>query len=62
MLSGGAFLLVYFLCILLVGLPVMIGEFYLGRRTRKNAVGAFEELKPKSPWKSTGIIAVLAVY
>lgn len=27
--GGGAFLLVYFLCILFVGLPIMISEFYI---------------------------------
>lgn len=60
--GGGAFLLIYFLCILFVGIPVMISEFYIGRRTGKNAVGAFEELKPHSPWKSIGLMGVLAAY
>ena len=53
--GGGAFLLVYFICIVLVGLPVMLSEFYLGRSTRRNAVGAFEKLKPKTAWRYTGV-------
>lgn len=60
--GGGAFLLVYLTCIVFVGLPVMLGEFYIGRKTRKNAVGAFNLLKPKSSWKYVGHMAVLAVY
>jgi neurotransmitter:Na+ symporter, NSS family len=60
--GGGAFLLVYLLCIVFVGLPVMISEFYIGRRTRKNAVGAFEQLKPGSAWKSIGFMGVLSAF
>ncbi len=60
--GGGAFLLVYLLCIVFVGLPVMLSEFYLGRRTRRNAVGAFDKLKPNSLWPYTGIMAVFGVY
>ena len=56
--GGGAFLLVYFFCILFVGLPVMLSEFYIGRKTRKNAVGALEQLKPGTPWKNIGIMGV----
>lgn len=60
--GGGAFLLVYLICILLVGIPVMVSEFYIGRRTRKNAVGAFEVLKPGSGWKSIGYMGIFAAY
>lgn len=56
--GGGAFLLVYFFCILFVGLPVMLSEFYIGRKTRKNAVGALEQLKPGTQWKNIGIMGV----
>jgi NSS family neurotransmitter:Na+ symporter len=60
--GGGAFLFVYLICILLVGLPIMIGEFYIGRSTRKNTVGAFEKLKPGSAWKHIGTMGVTASY
>ncbi len=58
--GGGAFLLVYLACIVFVGLPVMLGEFYIGRRTRRNAVGAFEKLAPATPWKHIGTMGVAA--
>ena len=38
--GGAAFLLVYILCILFLGIPVMITEFSIGRHTHKNAAGA----------------------
>lgn len=60
--GGGAFLLVYFLCIVFVGLPIMLSEFYIGRKARKNAVGALEQLKPGTAWKSIGIMGVAAAY
>lgn len=60
--GGGAFLLVYLLCIIFVGLPVMVTEFCIGRKTHKNAVGALEELHPDSGWKYIGVMGVLASY
>ena len=43
--GGGAFVLVYLFCILLVGMPVMLCEIVIGRRTRKNPYGAFKALQ-----------------
>ncbi len=60
--GGGAFLFVYLICILFIGLPVMVSEFYIGRKTRQNPVGAFNILKPGSPWKIIGFMGVLASY
>lgn len=60
--GGGAFLLVYFLCVIFVGIPVMVCEFYIGRKTRKNAVGAFEKLKAHPFWKIIGYMGILSSY
>lgn len=60
--GGGAFLLVYLACILFIGLPVMLSEFYIGRKTRTNAVGAIEKLAPGSAWKHIGTMGVGAAY
>ena len=38
--DGGAFVLVYLICIAMIGLPIMIAEILIGRRTQKSAVGA----------------------
>ena len=37
--GGGAFVLIYLLCIFAVGLPIMLAEFTLGRKTNLNPVG-----------------------
>ncbi len=60
--GGAAFLFVYILCLLILGVPVMLAEFSLGRGTKSDAVGAFLELKPRTPWWITGGLAVLASY
>ncbi|MDD4600894.1 hypothetical protein SDC9_22953 [bioreactor metagenome] len=60
--GGGAFLLVYFLCILFVGIPIMVSEFYIGRTTHKNAVGALKELRPGTSWKYIGLMGVCSSY
>lgn len=58
--GGGAFVFVYFICILLVGIPVMVAEFYIGRRGRKNAVGAFKQLRGGKFWGIIGYSGVLS--
>ena len=53
--GGGAFVLVYLFCVLLVGLPLMISELIIGRGSQKDPVGAFKALHHnKSPWQIAG--------
>ncbi len=57
--GGGAFVFVYLICVLIVGLPLMITEFLIGRRAQKNPVGAFKKLHhEKSPWQLAGWLGV----
>ncbi|WP_446898221.1 sodium-dependent transporter [Clostridium sp. LBM24168] len=61
--GGGAFLFVYLMCVLFVGLPVMISEIFIGRRTKKNVMGAIKKLKPnQSFWKVIPIFGMITVY
>lgn len=60
--GGAAFLIVYLICVGFVGVPVMISEFYIGRKARLNAVGSFEKLAPGKPWKIVGYMGVLSGY
>ena len=55
--GGAAFLLVYLLCVFVVGIPVMLGEFAVGRATKQNAVGGFRSLS--RPWRWLGYNGVL---
>ena len=46
--GGAAFILIYLVCCLAVGFPVMVAEFTIGRYTGKNPVGAFRDLSGNS--------------
>ncbi len=60
--GGAAFLIVYILCVAILGIPVMLAEFSLGRGTGCDAIGAFRKLAPGKKWWLTGALAVLASY
>ena len=60
--GGAAFLLIYIVCIILLGLPVMITEFFIGRHSRKNAAGAFKVMAPGTKWSLIGYNGVLAAF
>lgn len=60
--GGAAFLLVYLLAIFVVGIPVMVAEFAVGRATKKNAVGGYRQLAKGWRWLGySGIIAALFI-
>lgn len=56
--GGAAFIIIYVLCILVLGLPIMISEFLIGRHTRSNTAGAYRILSEGSPWKWVGRLGV----
>jgi NSS family neurotransmitter:Na+ symporter len=58
--GGGAFVLIYILCTIAIGLPIMLAEFTIGRKTCLNPVGAFHSLKPGTHWVKIGYMGVLA--
>jgi NSS family neurotransmitter:Na+ symporter len=59
--NGGAiFLIIYLAAIILIGYPVLISEMAIGRKTEKNAIGAFKKLAPNTPWWLVGGLGVLA--
>lgn len=57
--GGGVFLVVYLLCVALIGAPVMLAELVIGRRTQRNPVGAFKALAPRTAWVLVGGLGVL---
>ena len=60
--GGAAFLLVFLLSVLAVGIPAMLAEFAVGRRTRKNAVGAFRSISKKWSWLGySGVICAVLI-
>jgi NSS family neurotransmitter:Na+ symporter len=60
--GGGAFLLVYLICIIAIGIPVMTSEFIIGRAAQRNPYGAFKALAPGKPWFLIGLMGVAAAF
>ena len=57
--GGGGFVLVYVLCLLLLGLPVMVMEFSLGRASQASPVKMYQKLeKPGQKWHLHGYLAL----
>ena len=61
--GGGAFVLLYLIFLIILGLPVIIMEFAVGRAARQNVAGAFYKLqKPGTKWHIFGYIAIAGNY
>lgn len=56
--GGAAFIIIYVLCIIMLGLPIMMSEFLIGRYTHSNTAGAYRILSGGSPWKWVGRLGV----
>ena len=58
--GGGGFVLVYILCLLVLGLPVMVMEFAMGRASQASPLGMYQKLeKPGTKWHIHGWFALL---
>jgi len=56
--GGGAFVLTYIIAVIIIGIPIMIAEFIIGRSTQKNPVGAFSSLRSKTFWPLVGWLGI----
>ncbi len=57
--GGAAFVLLYILFIVIIGMPVMLSELAIGRHAQKNPVGAFRKIAPNSLWPLLGLLGVV---
>lgn len=60
--GGGAFLLVYVIICIVIGVPILISEILIGRRAKSDSIDSFKKLAPGKKWYISGIIAVLASF
>ncbi|MDE5840160.1 MAG: sodium-dependent transporter [Muribaculaceae bacterium] len=60
--GGAAFLLVYVACVILFGIPVMLGEFSIGRAGRSDAIDSYRKLSPGKPWWISGFLGIVCSY
>jgi len=58
--GGGAFVLAYIISVIIIGIPIMIAEFIIGRSAQRNPVGAFKKLRKSRFWPLVGWLGVLS--
>ena len=57
--GGAAFILIYLVCIVLLGIPGMLGEFIIGRHSAANAARSYKNLSGKKAWGAVGLMGVV---
>ncbi|MBB6450213.1 NSS family neurotransmitter:Na+ symporter [Geomicrobium halophilum] len=60
--GGASFLIVYLICVLIIGLPTMIAEFSIGKRGQLDAVGSFAKTASSKPWVIGGWLGVITSF
>lgn len=60
--GGAAFIMVYMLCIVVVGIPIMVSEFVIGRHTQSNMIDGFRKLAPGRWWRIIGYQGVVVAF
>ncbi len=58
--GGAAFIFVYVVCVIAIGIPVLIAEILIGRTAQKNPVGSFKVLTKSKFWHGIGGMGVIA--
>ena len=61
--GGAAFILIYLLFLIVLGIPVLVCEFAVGRASRHSVAAAFETLEPEGThWHITKWIGIIGSY
>ena len=64
--GGSAFVLTYLLCIALIGVPILVMEWLIGRRAQKNPIQAMEHVALQEGrsrhWKWLGLVGILGAF
>ncbi|MBN8208170.1 sodium-dependent transporter [Bacillus sp. NTK071] len=60
--GGGAFFLIFILFTLILGLPLLLAEFSIGRTAQSNAVDSYKTIAPESKWYRVGIMGMITSF
>lgn len=60
--GGGAFILLFLVFSLLIGFPLLLGEFIIGRGTQKEAISAYKQVAPGTKWHWIGYLGVITCF
>ena len=60
--GGGAFILIFVLFSVLIGFPLLLAEFVIGRSTQKAAIDAYRKIAPGTNWHWIGYLGVFTCF
>lgn len=60
--GGGAFLFIFLLFTIFIGMPILLAEFVLGRGSQKDALRAYQFFAPRSNWHFIGILGMITSF
>lgn len=60
--GGAAFLIIYLFFVVVIGMPIMMSEFVIGRMGQSDTVGSFKKLAPKGKWWLIGVMGVITSF
>ncbi|TGU77750.1 hypothetical protein EN829_064180, partial [Mesorhizobium sp. M00.F.Ca.ET.186.01.1.1] len=60
--GGGAFFCLFLIFTLVIGLPLLLGEFVIGRSTQKEAISAYRAIAPGTLWHWIGRLGVVTCF
>jgi len=60
--GGGAFLALYLGFVLLIGIPLLLAEFSIGRQGQSDVIGSYKKLAPKQPWYLAGFMGLASAF
>lgn len=60
--GGGIFFFIFLIFTLLIGLPLLLAEFIIGRKTQKDAIQSFKEIAPHTSWHLIGRLGIVTNY
>ena len=58
--GGSVFILLFILCTVVIGLPILIAEFMIGRRGQLDPINSFKTQAPGKPWYMVGWLGLVA--
>lgn len=62
MSGGGAFLFIFLIFTIFIGLPILLAEFIIGRGSQKDAVSAYRFFAPGSNWHFIGMLGMVTCF
>ena len=57
--GGAAFIIIYLLCVLTLGIPLIVAEFVVGRAAHTNTAQAYKRLTRNTFWQQTGRLGII---